>query len=201
MEISTQVSPVVQVGMEDNHLVNIQNNIDTWEKYHSHPQIIQKKLIQVTSVLQKENINHFSFDIKVPSTYFAGLEEKYSFSFTINDHMNKEHALSSVKEPIDNISLKVNYHRIKSIYDMHIEEVIFQSLQKKFTNTDNESIEILTSLIIFEMENLSKIRADNMEISQEMFSIENPHIKWISQINIKSQFNDYSINFENKYYH
>ncbi len=69
MEISTQVSPVVQVGMEDNHLVNIQNNIDTWEKYHSHPQIIQKKLIQVTSVLQKENINHFSLDIKVLAVY------------------------------------------------------------------------------------------------------------------------------------
>lgn len=200
MEISTQISSTMKPSIEEGHLVNIQNNIDIWEQYQSHPNIIQKKLIQTTSLLQKENINFFSFEIKIPSTYFAGVEEKYSFSFNVEDSFNQIKD-SNIEKPIDKIQLNLNYHRVNSIYDMNIIDVIFNSLQDRLVHTDCESIEILTSLIVFEMENLSKYRKENLEISQEMFSIDNPHIKWLSKINIKSQFNDYSLHFANKYCH
>ena len=93
----------------------------------------------------------------------------------------------------------VNTTNIKVLSSKEMSE-LFEQMHKgnKFAREElvNGNLKLVLSILKF-----FNNRADNMEISQEMFSIENPHIKWISQINIKSQFNDYSINFENKYYH
>lgn len=201
MEISTQVDSQ-HIVIEDNHLVNIQGNIDVWEKFQHDEQITQKKLIQTTSILQSEGLQSFALNITIPSTYFAGVEENYSIQFKLDNAFNSPKELNYLMEDIEPIKLDLNFHRINSIYAMnHVIQVIFNLLKQKLSHTDLDSLEVLTSLIVFEMENLSKYRNSNTEISQEMFSIENPHVKWVSKINLKSVFNDYSLNHVTKYYH
>lgn len=201
MEISTQVNNQM-ITLDDNHLFNIQNNIDIWEKFQKDKNIIQKKLVQTTSILQTEGMQSFSLNITIPSTYFAGVEEIYSIGFTLNNHTNSVKREDNLMDNPEPIKLDLNFHRVTSIYTMnHVIQVIFNLLKEKFSHSDTESLEILTSLIVFEMEQLSKFRLSNTTISQEMFLINYPHVKWISNIHLKSQFNDYSTNNINRYYH
>lgn len=202
MEINTQLYIENQtIILQDDHLLNIQNNIDVWENFKNIPNIAQKKLIQTTSILKLENIQSFSLNIKIPSTYFAGVEENYFISFNNNTTLSKEVFKSNLENSDNNLDFS-NFHRISSIYNMsHVMQVIFNSLKEKLTKTSIESIEILTSLIVFEMENLSKCRHSNTLISQEMFSLENPLNKWVSEINIITEFNDYKVTQNPKHYH
>lgn len=200
MEISNQVCNPQNVCIEDRHLSNIHDNIDIWEKFQTHPQILQKKLTQTTAILQNENLQSFSLNIKVPSTYFAGVEENYTVVFgldslsnnQVNDFMNEENS----------IRLDLNYHRMSSIYDMNqVIQFVFNMLQQKLPKTNTESLEIVTSLIVFEIEMLSKQRKDGVNLTQQMFSIDNPHFKWTSSIDIKARFSDYQSSYVTKYYH
>ena len=202
MEINTLLYIENQtIILQDDHLLNIQNNIDVWENFKNIPNIAQKKLIQTTSILKLENIQSFSLNIKIPSTYFAGVEENYFISFNNNTTLSKEVFKSNLENSDNNLDFS-NFHRISSIYNMsHVMQVIFNSLKEKLTKTSIESIEILTSLIVFEMENLSKCRHSNTLISQEMFSLENPLNKWVSEINIITEFNDYKVTQNPKHYH
>lgn len=201
MEISTYIDRQ-HVVVEDHHLISIQKNIDVWETFQNHEQIIQKKLIQTTSILQLEGLESFSLNITIPSTYFAGVEENYAIEFALNNTIEHFKDLQESTEEIEPIKLDLNFHRINSIYAMsHVIKVIFDLLKQKLSHTDIESIEILTSLIVFEMENLSKYRNIETEIFQEMFFLESPHVKWFSKINLKGEFNDYSLNHTTKYYH
>lgn len=202
MEINTQLYIENQaIILQDDHLLNIQNNIDVWENFKNIPDIAQKKLIQTTSILKSENIQSFSLNIKIPSTYFAGVEENYFINFNNNTTLSKEVFKNNIENSDTNLDFS-NFHRISSIYNMsHVMQVIFNSLKEKLTKTSIESIEILTSLIVFEMENLSKCRHSNTLISQEMFSLENPLNKWVSEINIITEFNDYKVTQNPKHYH
>lgn len=203
MEINNQVCSQHTSFSEDfekSHFNNICENIEIWESYKNHPQIAQKKLIQTTSILKEESIQSFSLNIKIPSTYFAGVEENYSVSFSW-DNPSNNHEKSMIEE--DNaIKLDVTYHRVGSIYDMpNVIESVFRFLTQKLKKTDLNSLEILTSLVIFEIENASKSRKSFVEISEEMFSLEHPHIKWISNIRVKAIFSDYASTNLTKYYH
>jgi hypothetical protein len=77
----------------------------------------------------------------------------------------------------------------------------FNALRKMLSNSELESLEVLTSLIIFELEQLSKSRKSETMIYQEMFSVENPHIKWFSFLKVKCKFSDYYMSNVTKYYH
>lgn len=203
MEINNQICSQQSSCIEDSeksHLSNILNNIEVWEKYQYHPQIVQKKLTQTTAILQNESLQSFSLNIKVPSTYFAGVEENYSVRFSLDSPSNNHE--KSIMDEDNSIKLDLNYHRMHSIYDMsNVVEFVFNFLKHKLVKTDVESLEVLTSLIIFEMENASKHRNPHVEISQEMFSLDNPHIKWTSNIHVKAIFSDYSSTHLTKYYH
>lgn len=200
MEISNQVCNPQNVCIEDRHLSNIQNNIDVWEKFQNHPQIIQKKLTQTTSVLQNENLQSFSLNIKVPSTYFAGVEENYTVLFGLDSPSNIQD--NDFMNDNNSIKLDLNYHRMSSIYDMNqVIQFVFNLLQQKLPKTNIESLEILTSLIVFEIEMLSKQRKSGVNIAQQMFSIDNPHLKWTSSIDIQASFSDYQSSYVTKYYH
>lgn len=200
MEISNQICNPQNVCIEDNHLSNIQKNIDVWEKFQTHPQIIQKKLTQTTAILQNENLQSFSLNIKVPSTYFAGVEENYSIVFGLDNLSNIQEDLFINED--NSIKLDLNYHRMSSIYDMNqVIQFVFNMLQQKLSKTNTESLEVLTSLIVFEIETLSKQRKPGVNFSQQMFSVENPHLKWTSSINIKALFSDYHYSYVTKYYH
>lgn len=200
MEISTQICNPQNVCIEQHHLSNIQNNIDVWEKFQTHPQIMQKKLTQTTAILQNENIQSFSLNVKIPSTYFAGVEENYNIAFALD-------SLSNIQDDIfinqdNSIKLELNYHRMSSIYDMNqVIQFVFEQLQQKLPKTNTESLEILTSLIVFEIEMLSKQRKPGIKISQQMFSLDNPHLKWTASFNIKSLFVDYHSSYVTNYYH
>ena len=198
MEINAQVSKQNIIGIEKNHLFNIQNNIEIWEKYQSHAQINQKKLTQTTFALKNSGLNCLPITIKIPSTYFGGLEESYSIELKLDDKNQHIHE----KEDFEPIQLNKDYHRVSSIYEMeNVIQMTFNALKNLLPNNELDDLEVLTSLILFEVEQLSKHRNSEFIISQEMFSIDNPHIKWFSSLKIKSKFTDYYMGNVTKYYH
>ena len=200
MEINAQVSTPSIISIEENHLINIQNNIEIWETYQSHPQINQKKLTQTTFALQNAGISSLPITITIPSTYFGGLEEVYTIELKTDSH-NSEYTHPAIND-FDPIKINKDHHRVSSVYDMHnVIQMTFNALSKMLPNNDLESLEILTSLIIFEIEQLSKSRTSDIVILQEMFSIENPHIKWFSSLKVKSKFSDHYMGIVTKYYH
>lgn len=197
MEINAQVSTQSIICIEKNHLLNIQNNIEVWENYQSHPQINQKKLTQTTFALQNAGISSLPITIKIPSTYFGGLAETYSIELKIDD----KNPTKDIQD-FEPIQLNKDYHRVSSIYEMeNVIQITFNALKDMLPNNDLDDLEVLTSLIIFEIEQLSKSRNSDITISQEMFSVDNPHIKWFSFLKIKSKFNDYYFGNNTKYYH
>ena len=195
-----QISTCQNHCLEEIHVANIQNNIEIWEQNQFNPNFNQRKLIQVTSMLKNSELNSFSFNVVMPATFFGGVEE--SFNICLNTNMTEAVYSDNKEQTSDDFIMIKNYHRVQSIYDMNpIIDSLFTLFNKSLKNNTNEDLEILTSLIIFEMEQLSKKRLKSLNISQKMYDTSNPLNQWLSGFSINVTFNDYFLHDVTKFLH
>lgn len=186
--------------------MKIQDYIDVIVKMHQQPNALQNKMSGISSILRSCNKNYIDIKLKFSSTSFGIISEDFNWGFKMEaisgaDSILKDYTKQKTKKVQDlvtifnlkNQTIPFRHDNIFNQYD-NIKN-LFLEIDGKLENPQDEQSIALTAMILYDLEQMSKVSFPAMIISQEMFDKRKESERWFSCLEISAKYNKPVIHF------
>lgn len=177
--------------------IEVQKNISILQERASNTNFYQTKLTVGSAALRESEVNHISFTLEIPATFFGEIYEKFTWAFDIEGNSDVGKLENIVYEQTLRIQNKTANAQEKNLTGVRMYSLlaldekmkeVFDTIDAQLNYTSDEYALLLTSLAFYEMELLSSQREEDYLLHKDMYNLSNLNDRWLACMNVQVKY-------------